>query len=184
MVNCKHRNEETVVKCPVEECNHEGLSRGINLHVRQSSGDGHGPHGDVPDNLDFDNLTAVGEETVEYDYPEEREVENVARLCPFCGQAFNGFQGVKVHVGQKQGQGVHPEDATEVEKDDCPIAEVDDDMNVIEVVEERSLMPSTKRRITKENNSISEDKVLKFIEELKKEDEDEFAERVESSLLS
>lgn len=179
----KHHNKETVVKCPVEGCSHEGLSRGIHLHVRQSTGGGHGEHGDVPEHLDFDDLEKVGEKDVEMDYPDERTEEEVARLCPFCGSAYKGFRGLKIHVGQKAGQGVHPEDATDIEKEDTPVAHVDDDMNVIEIVEENELMPSTKRRITKEKAGVSQEDVADLIDELKEEGESEIAERIRKKLL-
>lgn len=179
----KHRNDETVVKCPVDGCNAEKLSRAIHLHVRQSSGNGHGPHGDVPESLDMENLEKVGTQTVEMDYPEDREVDNVARLCPVCGKAFNGFRGVQIHLGQVQGRGVHSDDAPEkYEKDDFPIAEVDEDMNVINIVEEAQLMPSTQARI-EGKDSIPISDVQNFIDGLKEDGEDEFAERAENELL-
>lgn len=182
MTSTSHNNQESVVKCPVNGCDHEGLSRGIHLHVRQSSGDGHGPHGDTPEKLDFDDLEVVGEKGVKMDYPDERSEEDVVRLCPFCGSAFKGFRGIKIHVGQKRGQGVHPEDAIEITKDDCPIAHVDDDMNVIELVEENAIMPSTKRRI-EGGNSIEYDDVVSLIEEFEDEGKNEAADRIRSELL-
>lgn len=184
MTSTKHNNKEKVAKCPVEGCDHEGLSRGMHLHVRQSSGDGHGEHGDVPDNINFDNLEIVGEKSVEMDYPDSRSEEEVARLCPFCGHAYKGFRGIKIHVGQKVGQGVHPEDATDITKEDCPVAHVDDDMNVIEIVEENSLMPSTKKRIEAGSDSISLDVVHHFIEELRNDGHGEAAQKAENRLLS
>jgi hypothetical protein len=183
MTSTQHTNEEKVVQCPVDGCEHEGLSRGIHLHVRQSSGGGHGPHGDTPESLDFDNLKEVGTKDVKMDYPDERTEEDVVRLCPYCGRAFNGFRGIKIHVGQKTGQGVHPEDATEITKNDCPIAHVDDDMNVIELVEENAIMPSTKQRILNGNDSIPKSEVLEFIEGLEGDGEQELADRVRDGLL-
>jgi hypothetical protein len=182
MTKTKHNNKETVVKCPVNGCDHEGLSRGMHLHVRQSSGDGHGPNGDTPDNLNLDTLEVVGEQSVEMDYPDERAEEDVARLCPYCGGAFNGFRGIKIHVGQKAGQGVHPDDATDIEKDDCPIAHVDENMNVIELVEENEIMPSTKRRILEED-SVNENDVIELIEEFENEGDSQTADRIRSKLL-
>jgi len=79
-----HPNDERTVRCPVDGCDAEKLARGIHLHVRQSSGDGHGPQGEVPDSINFENLDTVGEQTVEMDYPEERNNEKEARLCPYC----------------------------------------------------------------------------------------------------
>lgn len=183
MDSTKHNNKESVVKCPVEGCDHEGLSRGIHLHVRQSSGNGHGEHGDVPDNISLSELEIVGEKNVKMDYPDSRSEEEVARLCPFCGHAYKGFRGIKIHVGQKAGQGVHPEDATDITKEDCPVAHVDDDMNVIEIVEENSLMPSTKKRIEVESDSVSLEKVQQLIEELRNEGNEDAADKAENRLL-
>lgn len=184
MSSKNHNNKESVVKCPVDGCDYEGLSRGIHLHIHQSSGGGHGEHGDVPDNISLSELEVVGEKTVKMDYPDSRSEEEVARLCPFCGHAYKGYRGIKIHVGQKAGQGVHPEDATDIAKEDCPVAHVDDDMNVIEIVEENSLMPSTKKRIEAESDSISLEVVQKFIEDLRSEGDEKAAEKVENRLLS
>lgn len=178
----KNSNPEDIVKCPVEGCDHEGLSRGMHLHIRQSSGNGHGPHGDVPEHLDLSTLEKVGEQDVDIDYPETREIENVARLCPYCGRAFRGYQGVKIHLGQKKGQGVHPEDANETEKSETPIAHVDEDMNVIELVEEGAMMPSTKRRIEDED-SIKQEDVVDLIDEFEEEGNEDVADRIRAKLL-
>ena len=183
MSKTNHHNDESVVKCPVEGCAYEGVSRGIHLHVMQSSGDGHGENGDVPPQLDFDDLEVVGEKKVSMNYPDQQNIEDAARLCPFCGRAFNGIRGIKIHVGQKAGQGVHPDDATDITKEDCPIAHVDDDMNVIELVEENAIMPSTKRRIESDIDSVSVDRVHEFIDSLRKDGEHEIADRAESELL-
>jgi hypothetical protein len=182
MSDSDSQNTETVVKCPIDGCSHEGLSRGIHLHIRQSSGNGHGPNGEVPEHLDLSDLEVVGEKTVDVDYPEERDVEEVVRLCPYCGRAFNGFHGIKIHLGQKQGQGVHPDNIDDISKEDCPVAHVDDDMNVIEIVEENELMPSTKRRILDEDTVLVTE-VEEFIESLEDEGESEFADRVRNELL-
>lgn len=181
MPSVKHLNEENVVKCPVEGCSHTGLSRGMHLHVRQSSGNGHGPNGDVPEHLSFDNLEVVGTQEVEMNYPSERDVEDVARLCPFCRRPFSGYQGVMIHLGQMEGKENHPEDSSEqVEKDDCPVAHVDENRNVIEIVEEGSLMPSTKRRRT---GVVDRSDVVDFIEWLENHGYDDAVEKGEQMLL-
>jgi hypothetical protein len=179
----KHHNQENVVKCPVDGCDYEGLSRGIHLHIRQSSGKGHGENGDVPENIDLDNLEVVGTKDVEMDYPEHRKVEDVVRLCPYCGRAYSGFHGVKIHLGQKQGQGVHPSNATDIEKEDAPVAKVDEDMNVIEIVESRSIMPSTKRRIESESNSVEKETVVNVVKLLEDQGMKEAADIVTEELL-
>jgi len=115
-------------------------------------------------------------------YPDSREKSDTARLCPFCGRGFIGFRGLKIHLGQKVGQGVHPDDAKDIEKSDAPIAHVDDDMNVIELVEENLLMPSTKRRLLDDEEVISK-KVKEFINEIEEDGYGEVAETARSKLL-
>jgi len=124
-----------MVKCPVEDCDAEVLARGINLHVRQSSGGGHGPQGEAPDQLTFDDLKTVGSDTVEMDYPEERDHEQVARFCPYCSEVFTGKQGVRIHLGQVEGRKNHPRNANERHApEDFPQVAVDDEGNVVGVL--------------------------------------------------
>jgi hypothetical protein len=108
-----HENDEPRVNCPVEDCDATPLARGINLHVRRSSGNGHGPQGEVPDAITFEDLDTVGTGKVEMDYPEERDTDNAGRRCPWCGKLFAGTQGVRIHLGQVAGRDGHPEDAPE-----------------------------------------------------------------------
>jgi len=130
-----HKNSERLVKCPVDDCDAEVLGRGIHLHVRRSEGTGHGPQGDVPDHITFDDLETTGKREVEMEYPEERNVEAVARLCPFCWQSFSGGNGVMIHLGQVGGRKNHPEEAAEHhEPEDFPPVELDKNENVIGVV--------------------------------------------------
>ena len=182
MADSKNQNNESVVKCPVDGCSEEKLARGIHLHVRQSSDAGHGIHGDIPDNLNFDDLTEVGTQSVKMDYPSEQTMDDVVRLCPYCGNAFKGYRGLKIHLGQKQGQGVHPDDATDITKEDTPVAHVDEDMNVIEIVEEGKMMPSTKRRISGDDSVPIED-VQELVRTLEGEGKDDFAQRIKDELL-
>jgi len=110
----EHENEERTVKCPVEGCDSEALARGVHLHVRQSADDAHGPRGTVPDHIDFDDLETVGSESVTMEYPTKRDTDdNVARLCPYCAKPFRGTSGVQIHLGQVEGKGNHPEDASD-----------------------------------------------------------------------
>ncbi len=98
------------------------------------------------------------------DYPSERKGEDVARLCPFCRRPFSGYQGVMIHLGQIAGKENHPEDATEiVDKEDCPVAHVDENRNVVEVIEEGDpeLMPSTEDR---RDGSVPRAEVIAYIE--------------------
>jgi hypothetical protein len=62
-------NHETIARCPVKQCSAERFSRGMALHVYNSVGRGHGRHGKIPENIDFDNLETVGSGEVSIDYP-------------------------------------------------------------------------------------------------------------------
>ena len=133
------RNAERVVKCPVEGCDAEKLARGMHLHVLRSVGDGHGDSGEIPEHVSFDDLEEVGTQEGEVNYPEEREVESVARLCPYCSVPFRGKNGVLIHLGQVAGRKNHPPNASKVhEPDDFPVVELDDDENIVGVVSSRS----------------------------------------------
>lgn len=177
----KHSNEERTVQCPVDGCDYEGLARSLHLHVRQSSGDGHGPHGDIPERINLDDAKTVGTQRVEMNYPESRDVENVARQCPFCGMVFNGKHGVMIHLGQTAGKKNHPEDAPEqIDDDDLPIVELDEDKNIINTIEGDSIMPSTKRRQEKE---AEENRIKQYINRLREEGKDEEADIAETELL-
>ncbi|WP_080508486.1 hypothetical protein [Haloparvum sedimenti] len=132
------RNAERVVKCPVEGCDAEKLARGMYLHVLRSVGDGHGEQGEIPDEVSLDDLEEVGTREVEVNYPAEREVESVARLCPYCGVPFRGKHGVLIHLGQVAGRKNHPPNASKVhEPEDFPVVELDDNENIVGVVSSR-----------------------------------------------
>lgn len=133
------RNRERVVKCPVDGCDAEKLARGMHLHVLRSVGDGHGEQGEIPDDVDLHDLEEVGTREVEVNYPEEREVETVARLCPYCGRPFKGKHGVMIHLGQVAGRRDHPPNASAVhEPEDFPVVELDEDENIVGVVSSRA----------------------------------------------
>lgn len=126
---------EPIVRCPVEGCGAEKLSRGMHLHVLRSVGDGHGEQGEYPEGIDLENLEVVGRKEVNVDYPQERETESVARLCPYCERPFKGKNGVLIHLGQMSGRKDHPSNASEVhEPTDFPVVKLDEDENVIAVV--------------------------------------------------
>lgn len=182
----KHKNDEKTILCPVEGCEEETLARGLHLHVMRSAGDGHGPHMEVPPDLDLEAAEEVGKREVEMDYPEERETEKVARLCPYCERPYRGKHGVMIHLGQVEGRKNHPEDATERhDPDDFAIVHVDENENVIEVVEEPTVMPSTERRreSSDEMGELDPDKVKQYIEDLRSQGLDEEADHAEEMLL-
>jgi hypothetical protein len=132
--NDREERGERVVRCPVEGCTAEKLARGMHLHILRSVGDGHGDQDEYPGGVTRENLTEVGRETVDVDYPDERESESVARLCPYCRQPFSGKEGVMIHLGLVAGRKGHPENASEVhDPDDFPEAERDADENLTAV---------------------------------------------------
>ena len=177
-----HRNAEKVVKCPVDGCEAEKLSRGMHLHVLRSAGNGHGPQGDVPEHLDCENLEEVGTQEVEVNYPEERKTESVARLCPYCETPFKGKNGVLIHLGQVEGRKNHPTNASEVhEPGDFPVVELDEGENVVAVVEGR--IPSSMGNWPYEEG-IPVERVYRLIAELLAEGHSDTAARVRSLLLA
>jgi hypothetical protein len=182
-----HKNKEKTVQCPVEGCEKEVLSRGLHLHVRRSSGGGHGEQDEIPPDINLDDAKVVGDREVEMDYPEHRDSEQVARLCPYCERPFRGKHGVMIHLGQVAGRKNHPEDAPKRhEPDDFSIVHVDENENVVEVVEEGTSMPSTERRLEKTDigiGSLNEEKVQEYIEGLREQGLDSEAERAEKMLL-
>lgn len=173
----EHSNDERTVKCPVEECDETPLARGIHLHVMRSAGGGHGEQNEVPEGIDFDNLETVGSREVKMNYPEQRETETVARLCPYCERPFRGKHGVMIHLGQVAGRKDHPKDAAKRhEPDDFAIVTVDDEENIVDVVEEETTMPSTDDR-------LQGAKVKSYIASLRARGFDEQADEAEEMLL-
>jgi len=176
-----HRNDERTVKCPVEGCDATPLARGINLHIMRSAGDGHGPQGEVPDDIDTDDLETVGAKEVEMDYPEERESEGIARLCPYCGTPFHGKNGVLIHLGQVAGRKNHPENAGEQhDPDDFPAVLLDDNQNILAVVDEDSPTPGNEPH----ERAVEAERVYRYIADLLTNGKRDEAARARSRLLS
>ncbi len=137
-----HSNDERTVRCPVDGCDATPLARVINLHINRSDGDGHGPRGEIPDDISLENLESVGEREVEMDYPEERDTEDYARLCPYCSQTFAGANGVMSHLGQKVGRDNHPVDPkARHEPGDFPRVETDEEGNILQAVDTPTMIP-------------------------------------------
>jgi hypothetical protein len=178
-----HKNKEKEVNCPVEGCDATTLSRGLHLHILRSSGNGHGPQNEIPEDVNLEDAEEVGKREVTMDYPEERNTEQVARLCPYCERPFRGKHGVMIHLGQTAGRKDHPKNPKDKhEPDDFAIVHVDDDENIVEVVEEGTMMPSTKSRRDEEEGPSNED-IRKHIEELREQGLEEEAEKAERMLL-
>lgn len=148
----RHKNNERTVKCPVEGCDAEPLARGAYLHVLRSDGDGHAPQGDVPPDINFDSLETVGAREVAMNYPEHREVEDVARLCPYCERPFRGKHGVMIHLAQVEGRKNHPAGAHQNhDPNDFTIVHVDEAGNVVDAVDpDEAVLPSVEKQQTDE----------------------------------
>lgn len=174
-----HTNDEREVRCPVDGCDATPLARGINLHVMRSSGGGHGPRGEVPETISFENLETVGEREVEMDYPEERDNEKHARLCPYCSQTFAGIPGLMIHLGQKSGRDNHPENPKERhEPREFPRVEADAEGNI-----ERVCTPSSTPTEEYGAGAIPVARVFRLVADLLAENEVAFAERVRGDLI-
>jgi len=173
-----HSNDERTVRCPVDGCDATPLARGINLHLNRSSGDGHGELGEVPDHISTDSLETVGAREVEMDYPEERDNEEYARLCPYCNQTFSSAQGLMIHLGQTAGRKNHPtnpQDRHEIS--DFPRVEADADGNAQRAV------PVETSDVSLKEGAVPTARVFRLIAELLAEDKAETAQRVRRALL-
>jgi len=173
------KNDERTVRCPVEGCESTPLARGINLHIMRSSGGGHGPQGEVPDSISLENLETVGEREVEMDYPDERDNEKHARLCPYCSQTFAGVQGLMIHLGQTAGRKNHPANPKDRHQpSDFPRVEVDADGNIQQVAE-----PEVDSTDSREKGAVPTARVFRLIADLIADGETRTAHRVRRTLL-
>ncbi|WP_324663617.1 hypothetical protein [Haloarcula sediminis] len=174
------KNDERTVRCPVEGCDSTPLARGINLHIMRSSGDGHGPQGEVPDSLSLENLETVGEREVEMDYPDERDNEKHARLCPYCSVTFTGISGLMIHLGQTAGRKNHPANPKDRhEPSDFPRVEVDAEGNVQQVADPREDSTDSRDKA----GAVPTARVFRLIADLIADGETRTAHRVRRALL-
>ncbi|AXG07441.1 hypothetical protein DU500_13965 [Haloplanus rubicundus] len=175
-----HHNDERTVRCPIEGCDSTPLARGINLHIRQSSGDGHGPQGEVPDHIDLGDLETVGEREVRMDYPKKRDTEDVARLCPYCSLPYKGTNGVLIHLGQVAGRKNHPENAAQKHsEEDFPRVEVDEFENVTNVIDSAEDI----EEVDSVKAAVPRQRVYRLIADFVADDEMQTARRVRKQLL-
>ena len=142
----------------------------------------------MPPGIDLESAETVGEKEVEMEYPDDRDSEKVARLCPYCERPFTGKHGVMIHLGQTAGRKNHPENPKEIhEPEDFAIVRVDEKENVIETVEEGTQLPTTERRQEREKReggeSASKEEIREHIEELREKGLKEEADKAERLLL-
>lgn len=111
-----HTNLEAVRECPF--CGDETLSRGLFVHVFNSSDEEHGPRGEVPDGFSVSEAEVVGHREVEMNNPTKYNVDHHRYVCDYCGSPFKGKLGLQVHLDRKAGKdAVHPREATDREMD-------------------------------------------------------------------
>lgn len=177
-------SSETVVKCPVNGCDAEKLSRGIYLHVRQSKGSGHGSQGEIPTGLNLDNLEIAGTQDVTMDYPDTRKTETVGRKCPYCDEIFKGKRGVMVHLGRAAGDNQHPKnpkqhhDGTEFET-----IRSYNSGSVEDGVESGIKGSELIRRLQRDEEASLRDRVEEYISDLRDRGMEKEAKRAEAKLL-
>lgn len=180
----EHRSSETVVKCPVEGCDEEKLSRGIYLHVRQSKGGGHGSQGEIPTGLNLDNLETAGTQEVSMDYPDTRKTESIRRECPYCKEVFRGKRGAMVHLGRVAGEGEHPEHPKlKHDGSDFDIVRTDNSGSVVNRIESGTMLPATEERLLREEEASLRERVETYISDLRDRGMDKEAERAEAQML-
>lgn len=182
---------ERLVSCPVDDCDAEPLARGVHMHVYHSEGSGHGPKGEVPDDLNFDDLETVGHKNVEVTHTDEIP-DSTARFCPFCGQTAQGNQGVMIHAGQMSGKNNHPEDLTgNYDAQDFPLVEINEAGDVIDFVndDERQKMADFETRLkfhptaSKGTEYVARSKVEQLANEFREFGNEQVAKKIESELL-
>lgn len=135
----KRTNNEEKVKCPIEGCNSETVARGLFMHIFQTDdpeNKGHYPRGEIPPDIDEEEIKVTGKEEVEMNYPETQNLEDRKYLDTYTGQSYEGKRGLMIHLGQMGGKNNIPEDVTDRHRpEDFPVVEVDDNGNITEVIE-------------------------------------------------
>jgi len=176
-------NQEVTVRCPAEypdgtECGEEIVSRALHLHVLRKNDEAHGDQGDIPPDLDLHSAEQIGEQTVEVDYPDDREREESHRECPYCKRVFSGKQSLEIHFGHVVGRKNHPKDREEFpDAEDCPTVKLDERENVVDRTG-GVVTPSKERRRADQLH----EKLLDHADELRSEEREEEAEIIEKAL--
>lgn len=109
---------ESVKKCPY--CDARVLSRSLHGHVRFKSDEAHGARGEVPDGFDPDNAEEVGKVPISVSVSKPVP-ENERIRCKFCDETFKGWQGLRTHLGMKDGDGPHPNNVSDRPVEGCGV---------------------------------------------------------------
>lgn len=126
----KHTNSEPVRQCPY--CDWTGASRGLTFHVLNKNDDDHGEKHELPPDFTASEAEIVGYEDVEVNMPEHYNTSKRKRyVCDYCGKICRGSGGLKVHLSHLEGDGVHPEDASDRDADTFPTFVVDEDGKLV-----------------------------------------------------
>jgi len=175
-----HSNDERTVICPVEECDATPLARGVYLHVLKSTGRGHGQQDEIPDDISLDGLETAGAREVKMDYPENRDNEKYARLCPYCSATYSGVSGLMIHLGQTAGRKNHPTDPKERHEPlDFPRVNVDENGNIEQVVDSSDIP-----EVDSGKGVVAESRVFRLIADLIADGKARMAHRVRRTLLA
>ena len=130
--------------CPY--CGKSYSSQGIHTHVQQSKGNGHGPHGEVPEDFDVDSLKPSNKKP--RGGVTHSRAETSTRhlyLCNWCNELCKGERGYKIHLGKSRDDPLHPEDAS-IEDEQYTLIPADDEWNPFMDLEDVYQIQDRRRR--------------------------------------
>lgn len=108
-----YRNDEPVRECPY--CGEEHAGRGMYNHVNLTDGNGHAPAGEVPDGFDVSDAPITDHQGVTLNRDSEYQTDHTRWVCNFCGSTHKGKSGLGVHLRNKAGNPLHPEELADGE---------------------------------------------------------------------
>lgn len=151
-------------KCPY--CGKVVNTRGLNVHVMNSSNEEHGPFRETPDGFDPNDVEAFVEDAKNdgskenVTTPRRETMENRIFLCNYCNELCEGLNGLEVHLRDSQGDVLHPEDAS-VEDNEFTIIPADDNYNPIMDLDDVYRIQKHRRQ---RGNIFSETKPERFVD--------------------
>lgn len=131
-------DEEPIRKCAY--CGEEKKSRGLHAHVMNTNGNGHGSYRKVPDGFKASDAEIVGYENID-----KRETVSDTKsgkeliLCRICGDSSKGMHGFNIHVKKMAGKENHPEDPTEITKENYRAIPTDEHWRPVDTATDREL---------------------------------------------